>query len=340
MPTPAVKPVTADAATLLSRPVLRASGIRATLVLLAPLVAALAALLLHQLVPNRDEEYSTGVYPLLLQAIFAATLVVAAAQWLCPPMRDWACYYAPLLAGATAILAVCDLITLKLDLLPLPYFPGPDGILAAVIDQRDEWLENTYFSLRLLMFGYLSGVTLGLVSGVLMGWFGRVRYWGVPFMKVAGPIPATALVPLAMVMFHNPLVSGASLIALAVWFPVTMLTMSGIANVPVAYFDVARTLGANRRYLIFRVAIPAAMPTIFVGLFVGLSVSFLTLIVAETFGVKSGLGMYLKWQQGVTRYDNVYASLVIMSAFFSSIMTLLFKIRDWVVVWQKGMIRW
>jgi NitT/TauT family transport system permease protein len=340
LPTPAVKPVTADAATLLSRPVLRASGIHATLVLLAPAAAALAALLLHQFLPNRSEEYSTGVYPLLLKAILAATFVVAAAQWLCPPIRSWACYYAPLLAGATVLLSAWDAITLKLDLLPLPYFPGPDGVLAALIDQRDEWLENTYFSLRLLLSGYLTGVTLGLVSGVLMGWFGSVRYWGVPWMKVVGPIPATALVPLAMVMFNDSLVAGAALIALAVWFPVTMLTMSGIANVPVAYFDVARTLGANRRYLIFRVAIPAAMPTIFVGLFVGLSVSFLTLIVAETFGVKSGLGMYLKWQQGVTRYDNVYASLVIMSAFFSTIMTLLFKIRDWVVVWQKGMIRW
>jgi NitT/TauT family transport system permease protein len=338
--TPGVEPVTADAATLLGPPVLRARGVRAAVAVLAPAAAALAALLLHELLPDRLDEYSTGVYPRLLQAIFGAMLVVAAAQWLWPPMRGWACHYAPLLAGATALLAALDLITFKLNLLPLPYFPGPDAVLAALIDQRGEWLENTYFSLRLLLCGYLGGVTLGLVSGVLMGWFGSVRYWGVPLMKVAGPIPATALVPLAMVMFNEPLVSGAALIALAVWFPVTMLTMSGIANVPVAYFDVARTLGASRGFLIFRVAIPAAMPTIFIGLFVGLSVSFLTLIVAETFGVKSGLGMYLKWQQGVTRYDNVYASLVIMSAFFSSIMTLLFKLRDWVVVWQKGMIRW
>ena len=57
---------------------------------------------------------------------------------------------------------------------------------------------------------------------------------------------------------------------MAVWFPVTMLTSSGIANVPVSYLDVARTLGAGRRYLIFRVAIPAAMPSIFLGLFMGL----------------------------------------------------------------------
>jgi NitT/TauT family transport system permease protein len=159
-------------------------------------------------------------------------------------------------------------------------------------------------------------------------------------MKVVGPIPATALVPLAMVLFTNSFLSGAALIALAVSFPVTMLTMSGIANVPISYFDVARTLGAKPVQLIFRVALPAALPSIFIGLFVGLVASFLTLIVAETVGVHSGLGWYLKWQQGYAEYDKVYGSLVIMSAFFSGIMTLLFKLRDRILGWQKGLIRW
>src|SRR5439155_25555855 len=83
-------------------------------------------------------------------------------------------------------------------------------------------------------------------------------YWGMPVLQGVGPIPATAYIPLALVLFTDAFLSGAALIALAVWFPVTMLTASGIANVPVSYLDVARTLGAGRGYLIFRVAIPAA----------------------------------------------------------------------------------
>jgi NitT/TauT family transport system permease protein len=119
-----------------------------------------------------------------------------------------------------------------------------------------------------------------------------------------------------------------------------MLTVSGISNTRASYLDVARTLGARERYLIFRVAIPAAMPNIFVGLFMGLGASFLTLIVAETVGVKSGLGWYLAWAQGWAEYGKVYAALVIMAAFFSTVMTGLFKLRDIVLVWQKGMIKW
>ena len=180
----------------------------------------------------------------------------------------------------------------------------------------------------------------GVITGVCIGWFDNARYWGMPVLKVVGPIPATAWIPLAMVVSPNATFSAMALIALAVWFPVTMLTASGISNTRASYLDAARTLGAGRAFLIFRVAIPAAMPNIFIGLFMGLGASFLTLVVAETVGVKSGLGWYVQWAQGWAEYGKVYAALIVMAAFFSTIMTLLFKVRDRVLVWQKGMIKW
>jgi NitT/TauT family transport system permease protein len=222
----------------------------------------------------------------------------------------------------------------------LPYFPGPDVVFQGMLDDRVILLDSAYWSLMLLLTGYLAGVAAGVVSGVLIGWFRVLRYWGLPTLKLVGPIPATALIPLAMVLFSNSFMSGAALIAWAVWFPVTMLTSSGIASVPVSYLDVAKTLGARRGYLIFRVAIPSALPTIFVGVFMGLLVSFLTLCVAETVGVKNGLGYYVKWQQGYAEYGRVFGALIIMGVFFSGLLTLLFKLRDWVLVWQKGVIQW
>ena len=57
-------------------------------------------------------------------------------------------------------------------------------------------------------------------------------------------------------------------------------------------------------------------------------------------GVKSGLGWYLQWAQGWAEYGKVYGDLIVMAAFFSTIMSLLFKVRDRVLVWQKGTIKW
>ena len=315
-------------------------ALRPVLIALAPIITGLAALAVHTLLPNTQSTLPTKIYPLLLQILLAITVLLALLHWAWRPMRPWFRHTAPLMAGGFVWLGVWDLATLKMNWMLLPYFPGPDVVFQGMIDDRGILLKSTYQSLLLLLTGYFAGVAAGVVSGVLMGWFRLIRYWGMPALKLVGPIPATALIPLAMVLFTDTFYSGAALIAWAVWFPVTMLTTSGIASVPVSYLDVARTLGASRGYLIFRVAIPAALPTIFVGVFMGLLVSFLTLCVAETVGVQNGLGYYVKWQQGYADYGKVFGALIIMGIFFSSLLTLLFKLRDWILVWQKGVIQW
>ena len=308
--------------------------------LLAPSVAAPLAGLLHRRLPDAQPGSPSRAYHLVLAALLAGTVLMAIAQLAIPRLRPWVRHHGPLVAGLIGVLALWDLVTLKLGWLKLPFFPDPNRVLAALWEDRVMLADSTYHSLRLLLTGYAGGVAAGLVCGILIGWFRSVRYWGMPLLKVVGPIPATAYVPLAMVAFTDAYFSGATLIALAVWFPMTMLTSSGIANVPSSYLDVARTLGAGRGYLIFRVALPSALPSIFLGLFMGLGAAFLTLIVAETVGVKSGLGWYLKWQQSYLEYPRVYAALILMAAFFSGLMTLLFAVRDRVLGWQRGVLRW
>jgi NitT/TauT family transport system permease protein len=84
----------------------------------------------------------------------------------------------------------------------------------------------------------------------------------------------------------------------------------------------------------------AALPHVFVGLFMGLSASFAVLIVAEMMGVKAGLGFYLQWAQGWAAYANLYAALLIMALLFSGLISLLFLVRGRVLAWQKNIVRW
>ena len=314
---------------------------RQIVVVFLPAVLAALALLLHHALPDLQTPLpSSGRYSgfLKLALALSAILGVVAIAW--PRLGQWMRPKAPLASLALVVLCLWDLLTLKFGWMPLPYFPGPDMVFRGLVDEWRPLLINASQSLVLLSTGYAVGTILGLFSGVSMGWSSRVRYWGMPVLKLIGPIPATALIPLAMAVFSSSFFSGAALIALAVWFPVTMLTASGISNVRVAYLDVARTLGAGRLYLIFRVAVPAATPSIFIGLFMGLGAAFLTLIAAETVGVSAGLGYYVRWRQAYCEYDKVYAALIVMAVFFSGVMTLLFKFRDRLLVWQKGVIRW
>ncbi|MEO7298714.1 MAG: ABC transporter permease [Verrucomicrobiota bacterium] len=311
----------------------------ARIILLIPL-ATLIAFAVHLWASRNEPPADSHSYFIFLGGVFGLAILAATLQLFSSPLRRWLQHMCPIIAAAVLLLAIWETITSGVRWLPLPYFPSPSGVLQSLINDRALLFDSTWHSLLLLISGYALGVAVALVTGVCIGWFATARYWGMPVLKIVGPIPATAWIPLAMVVSPSAMFSAVGLIALAVWFPVTMLTASGISNTRESYLDVARTLGASRSYLIFRVAIPAAMPNIFIGLFMGLGASFLTLVVAETVGVKSGLGWYVSWAQGWAEYGKVYAALVIMAAFFSTIMTVLFKVRDRVLVWQKGVIKW
>jgi NitT/TauT family transport system permease protein len=327
-----------------------------------PVATAAIALTIHRFAANQQNAGPTGIYAKFLLGVIVAYVLLGLTQryWRATKTTwrnfAWAAISnffrrcidsGPIVAAGMVLLCAWDLITLKLNLMPLPYFPGPDGVLQTLVDDwRSAGLGQPGLaqcmmqSLILLLGGYATGSILGIICGVLIGWFAPVRYWGMPFLKLVGPIPATALIPMALMLFPNPTLSAISLIAMAVWFPVTMLTLSGVSNTRASYLDVARTLGAGPAYLVLRVAIPAAMPSIFVGLFMGLGASFLTLIVAEAVGVQAGLGWYIDWARAYSDYKKVYAALMIMAVYFSTIMTLLFFVRDRVLVWQKGTIKW
>jgi NitT/TauT family transport system permease protein len=247
---------------------------------------------------------------------------------------------APWLIVLAIFIGIWVIVTAKLGLLPLPFFPPPQAILEVFIDDWPKLGGSTLASLQLLGGGYLIGAAIGFTAGVVIGWSPTFGYWIHPILRFIGPLPATAWLPLAFFIFPSSLSASTFLIALATGFPVTVLTWSGVASVSASYYDIARTLGASKAFLVFKVAIPAAMPHVFVGLFMGLGNSFAVLVVAEMLGVKSGLGWYLQWAQGWAAYANMYAALLVMALACSGLITLLFRVRDHLLAWQRGLVRW
>lgn len=175
------------------------------------------------------------------------------------------------------------------------------------------------------------------------GLLGRSRlfgYWVHPVLRLIGPLPAIAWLPIAFFAFPSSWSASIFLIALTTGFPVAVLAWSGVASVNPAYYDIARMFGASRLFLVFKVAIPAAFPHVFVGLFMGLSALFAVPVTAEMMGVKAGLGFYLQWAQGWAAYANMYAALIVMSLMCTIFVSILFKVRDRVLSYQKSDLKW
>jgi NitT/TauT family transport system permease protein len=244
------------------------------------------------------------------------------------------------LVALALLFAIWEGLTAKLALLPTPFFAPPQSLIETYGDDWRRLGDSAWHSVRLLATGVAFGTAFGFATGVAIGWSRIAGYWIHPLLRFLGPVPASALLPLAFFAFPSSWSAAVFVIALATFFPVTVLTWSGVAGVDKQYYDVARTLGASEWFLVLRVAVPAALPQVFVGLFMGLGAAFSVLVTAEMMGVKSGLGWYLTWAQGWASYTNMYAALIVMAVVCSSIVTLLFVVRDRVLSWQKGLVKW
>lgn len=300
------------------------------------------------LLPNQVEGFTEWVYTrefglvaLAVAALLAAVALLAplagraglAVQATLRPAGAW-------LVALALIFGAWELLTAKLAWLPTPFFAPPTALAEVYTDDWKRLGDSAFNSVKLLAFGVAWGASVGFLIGVAMGWSRLVGYWAHPVIRFLGPVPASALLPLAFFVFPSSYAAAIFLIALATGFPVAVLTWSGVAGVNRNYYDVARTMGASPLFLVLRVAIPAALPQVFVGLFMGLGGAFSILVTAEMMGVKSGLGWYLTWAQGWASYSNMYAALIVMAVVCSGLITLLFAVRDRVLSWQKGTVKW
>ncbi|MDR3130228.1 MAG: ABC transporter permease subunit [Treponema sp.] len=279
-------------------------------------------------------------FTLLLWALIGVFTAYAVVSLFSERARQKLIFKAPFFAAGFLLLGLYNVITHKVNVLPGLYFPAPERIIGVFVTDWFFLLRCLVYSLRLLLGGFFLGALLGVFTGTLIGWSQRLNYWIMPFIKIVGPIPSTAWIPIALVIFLRPASASLFLIALGVWFPTTVLTSSGIINVRKSYFEVASTLGAGTLRNIVTIALPAAAPNVFAGFFNGTSACFLTLMAAEMIGCKFGIGWYINWQRETLAYSNVYAAFIVIAVTFSFLIGLQFKIRNRVLAWQKGTIRW
>ena len=238
------------------------------------------------------------------------------------------------------LLGLVDVLTDKLMALPAVYLPSVNNVLASAVDEREMLLACTFYSVRLLFLGIIIGGTIGVFTGVLIGWSKTINYWLAPIARFVGPLPTAIWIPIALLVFPNLLSASVFIVALTMWFPTNVQTSSGIQNVTKGYYDVADTLGAGTAYQIFHIAIPAAAPQIFVGIFSGVTASFISLMLAELMGARYGIGWYINWKQQIMAYPNVWIALIILAILCYSTIQLLFILRKKFLGWQEGIIRW
>jgi NitT/TauT family transport system permease protein len=238
-----------------------------------PLAAIILAIFLDLILQN-SIKHPPVLHPYFLYFLFLLSLIFLLGGLLnliYPKFWPSFSFKAKFFTVFFLLLSIFNLVTSKFCLIPDIFFPGPDRILAVLVEERSYILIDCLgSSLKLLFTGFLLGSISGIFCGIAIGFTKPGAYWLNPVIKMIGPIPPTAWIPLVLVAFPTTYTGALFLIALSVWFPTTLMTFSGISNIQNAFFEVSSTLGANRFCQIFLVGLPAAMPFVFIGLFSGI----------------------------------------------------------------------
>ena len=194
--------------------------------------------------------------------------------------------------------------------------PAPSLVVAAL------WrgLESGYFWPHIqttaaeLLLGLAGGCAIGFTAGVVLAESQALRRLLMPYVVVSQVVPKLALVPLFIVWFGFGLTSTVIITALICFFPLLETTMTGLAGVHPDRIELFRVLGASRRQTLWRLKLPAGLPSVLAGLRIAVVLALVGAVVGEFIGASRGLGALIIAAQGSMDTPLMFAVLILIAA--------------------------
>ncbi len=182
-----------------------------------------------------------------------------------------------------------------------PFILPPPG----VVGERfvSAWLDGTvwpHFATTMveILIGFCVGTGFGLLVGYGLARSDLFERLASPYIVAAQAVPILVLAPLLVLWFGPGLLSKVVICALIVFFPVAIATMVGIRSVDARLLELGRSLRATHRQILTTLEIPAALPNIFGGLRIGVTLAVVGAVVGEWAGASKGLAVLINLARG------------------------------------------
>jgi sulfonate transport system permease protein len=197
--------------------------------------------------------------------------------------------------------------------IPERILPAPTAVVLAgwKLLLSGELVRNIWVSFWRAIVGFAIGGGIGFLLGLANGLSQRSERFLDSTLQMVRNIPHLALIPLVILWFGIDEEAKLFLVALGVFFPIYLNTLHGIRTVDPQLVEMGRTYGMTPATLFWRVILPGALPSIFVGVRYGLGTMWLTLIVAETIAASSGIGYMAMQAREFLLVDIVVLAIVI-----------------------------
>jgi ABC-type nitrate/sulfonate/bicarbonate transport system permease component len=221
---------------------------------------------------------------------------------------------------------------------PAPYLPA----LQAVADSfarlwHGDLLDSAIVpSMTRFTIGFLIAVITGCVAGIALGYLRGLDPWIRPVLEYLRFIPAVVVLPAALLLFGPTNTMRIFVIAFGSVFPVLLAAIDGARRVDPLLLDVARVNGLRISERLFYVILPAALPMIFAGVRIALSIALVMMVVSELIAADDGLGFYILRNQRLFQTANVYAGVLTIGTIGLGLTLALLAVEKRVLAWHRG----
>ncbi len=178
--------------------------------------------------------------------------------------------------------------------------PPPSSVLVALGQQlisKSYWISWGDSYLRILT-GFIIAQIFGIPLGLLLGMNKAARELIYPVFEIMRPIPPLAWVPIAVIFWPTAEISMMFVTFLGAFFTIVLNIIGGARSIDVRYIRAAYSLGSTRGDIFWKIMLPATLPSIVVGMTVGIGITWAVVVAAEMIASRSGLG-FLTWQSYV-----------------------------------------
>jgi ABC-type nitrate/sulfonate/bicarbonate transport system permease component len=194
------------------------------------------------------------------------------------------------------------------------FLPGPDRVWDALVYGLTEGdlLNKTVRTVERMIYGWLLASLIGVVLGAMIGVSETARAYMEPTLEFLRPLPASAMMPVAIVLLGLSDSMVLAVIAFGALWPMLLATVHGFAAVEPRLYQVSRALGLSRTSVIWKIALPSAMPDILAGMRIGLTIALILAVVGEMLASRPGLGQAILLAARSFQSADLYAGVVLL----------------------------
>lgn len=217
------------------------------------------------------------------------------------------------------------------------FLPSPEATWASLKEGllQGELAEFTGATVWRMLLGWLLASLVGVVLGALVGSSATARSWIGPTLEFIRPLPASALMPLAISIFGLSSGMVLAVVAFGAMWPVLLATVHGLASVHVQLREVAQALQLRPLAFIWKIGLPNAMPDILAGMRLSLTVSLIVSVVGEMIASQAGLGQAILLAARSFRASELFAGIVLLGLIGFASNALLALAEKKLLKWQK-----